>query len=78
VTCQGSVPQALTAFFETNGLEEAIRAAVSLGGDADTQAAIAGSAAGADGYLTPTMRRAFQRMLPAEMHQVIEQFRAKS
>jgi ADP-ribosylglycohydrolase len=44
-TCQGSVPQALEAFFESEGFEDAVRNAVSLGGDSDTQAAIAGSAA---------------------------------
>ncbi|NGM16785.1 hypothetical protein GMI70_01950 [Eggerthellaceae bacterium zg-893] len=45
VTCQGSVPQAIVAFLESNSYEDAIRGAISLGGDADTQAAIAGSIA---------------------------------
>lgn len=45
VTCQGSVPQAITAFLESSSFEEAVRKAVWLGGDADTQAAIAGSIA---------------------------------
>ena len=45
VTCQGSVPEALTAFFESTSCEEAIRCAIWLGGDSDTQAAIAGSCA---------------------------------
>jgi ADP-ribosylglycohydrolase len=40
-----SVPQALTCAFEASSFEEAIRLAVSIGGDADTQAAIAGSVA---------------------------------
>jgi ADP-ribosylglycohydrolase len=44
-TCQGSVPEAIIAFLESTGFEDAIRNAVSLGGDADTQAAIAGSIA---------------------------------
>jgi hypothetical protein len=44
-TCQGSVPEAIICFMESTGLEDAIRNAVSLGGDADTQAAIAGSIA---------------------------------
>lgn len=44
-TCQGSVPQAIVAFLESSGVEDAIRKAVSLGGDSDTQAAIAGSIA---------------------------------
>lgn len=47
VTCQGSVPQALMAFFESAGFEDAIRNAVSIGGDSDTIAAITGGIAGA-------------------------------
>lgn len=45
VTCQGSVPQALEAFFESNDFEDAVRNAISIGGDSDTIAAIAGSIA---------------------------------
>lgn len=45
VTCQGSVPQAIECFLESEDFEDAIRNAVSLGGDGDTQAAIAGSIA---------------------------------
>ncbi|WP_428897710.1 type I restriction enzyme M protein [Parelusimicrobium proximum] len=45
VSCQGSVPQALMSFFESVNFEDAIRNAVSLGGDCDTTAAIAGSVA---------------------------------
>lgn len=44
-TCQGTVPQALTAFFESTDFEDAIRNAISLGGDSDTLAAITGSIA---------------------------------
>ncbi|HFU4207926.1 TPA: ADP-ribosylglycohydrolase family protein, partial [Streptococcus suis] len=44
-SCQGSVPQAIVAFLEAEDFEDAIRNAVSLGGDSDTLAAIAGSIA---------------------------------
>ncbi len=44
-TCQESVPQAIEAFFESTSFEDAIRNAVSIGGDSDTIAAIAGSIA---------------------------------
>ena len=44
-TCQGSVPQAIIAFLESKDFEDAIRNAISLGGDADTQACITGSLA---------------------------------
>lgn len=46
-TCQGTVPQAIVAFLESENFEDAIRNAVSLGGDSDTLAAITGSIAGA-------------------------------
>ena len=47
VSCQGSVPQAIEAFLESTDFEDAIRNAVSIGGDSDTIAAIAGSIAAA-------------------------------
>ena len=47
VSCQGSVPQALQAFFESTSFEDAIRNAISIGGDSDTIAAITGAVAGA-------------------------------
>lgn len=45
VTCQGSVPQAIVCFLEANSFEDAVRNAISLGGDCDTQAAMAGAIA---------------------------------
>lgn len=45
VTCQGSVPPAFEAFFESTDFEDAVRNAISIGGDSDTIAAIAGSVA---------------------------------
>ena len=45
MTCQGSVPQALEAFLEAEDFEDAVRNAISIGGDSDTIAAIAGSVA---------------------------------
>ena len=44
-TCQGSVPEAITAFLESADFEDAIRTAISLGGDSDTIACIAGAIA---------------------------------
>lgn len=45
VSCQWSVPQSIIAFLESTGYEDAVRNAVSLGGDADTMACIAGAIA---------------------------------
>lgn len=44
-TCQETVPQAMVAFLESESFEDAIRLAVSIGGDSDTLAAITGSVA---------------------------------
>jgi type I restriction enzyme M protein len=44
-TCQDTVPQAIEAFLESTDFEDAVRNAISLGGDSDTLAAIAGSIA---------------------------------
>lgn len=44
-TCQDTVPQALEAFFESTSFEDAIRNAISIGGDSDTLAAITGAVA---------------------------------
>ena len=46
-SCQGTVPEAITAFLQSEDYEDAIRLAISLGGDADTLACIAGGIAGA-------------------------------
>jgi len=45
VSCKGTVPQAITAFLESRDFEDAIRKAVSLGGDSDTLACITGGIA---------------------------------
>ncbi len=45
ISCQATVPQAFAAFFESENFEDTIKNAISLGGDSDTLAAIAGSVA---------------------------------
>ena len=50
--CQRSVPAAIICWLSSNSYEDCIRKAVSLGGDADTEAAIAGSFTAAD-HKTP-------------------------
>ncbi|MCK4667685.1 ADP-ribosylglycohydrolase family protein, partial [Candidatus Dependentiae bacterium] len=45
VSCQGTVPEAIIAFLESENFEDAIRKAISLGGDSDTLACITGSIA---------------------------------
>ena len=45
VSCQGSVPEAIIAFVDGKDFEETVRLAISLGGDADTLACMAGAIA---------------------------------
>lgn len=45
ISCEGSVPQAIVCFLDSADFEDAVRNAVSLGGDGDTQACIAGAIA---------------------------------
>ena len=47
VSCQGSVPESIICFLEAEDYEDTIRNCISLGGDADTMAAIAGGIAAA-------------------------------
>ena len=47
MTCQGSCPEAILAFLESNDYESAIRLAISLGGDSDTIACMSGGIAAA-------------------------------
>ena len=75
VTCQGTVPAALSAFLEADSVEDAIRLAVSLGGDADALAAIAGAIAEAYfGGIPGWMAEQVKTRLPGEMWAVVEAF----
>ena len=62
VSCQGTVPVAVQAFLESSDFEDAVRKAVSLGGDSDTIACIAGAIAEAhyDGVPQPIADRLLQ------------------
>lgn len=77
-TCQGSVPQSIIAFLESNNLEDAIRKAVSLGGDADTQACIAGSIAEAFyGAVPETIKEETLHRLPPDFVAILKEFTAR-
>lgn len=73
-TCQETVPEALIAFFDAQDFEDAIRLAVSLGGDADTLAAITGAVAEAFYGVPEWIAREVEARLPEEMRQVVEAF----
>lgn len=74
-TGPGSVPQSILAFLEADSVEGAIRNAISLGGDADTLAAIAGSIAEAFyGGVTEGMAGEIRQWLPLELWEIVERF----
>lgn len=75
VSCQGSVPEAIIAFLDSTGVENAIRLAISLGGDADTQATIAGGIAHAwYGDVPAAIVEPVRERLPARLLQVMDRF----
>lgn len=61
VTCQGSVPPAIIAFLDSDSVLDAITLAVSLGGDCDTQAAIAGGIA--EAFYGPVSRKLYDQFI---------------
>ncbi|MFC4311205.1 ADP-ribosylglycohydrolase family protein [Steroidobacter flavus] len=78
VSCQGTVPEAIIAFLESDSYEDAIRNAISLGGDSDTLACITGGIAEAfyGGVPQPIMNKAEQE-LTEDLREVVAAFRAK-
>ena len=77
VTCQGTVPTAIMAFLESTGFEDAIRNAVSIGGDSDTIAAITGSIAEAYYGVPGEMREQILSYMDAFQVKVLIQFEEK-
>lgn len=74
VSCRGSVPPAILAFLESTDFESAVRNSVSLGGDSDTQAAIAGSLAEAFYGIPEAMAEKALTYLDDEMKAVCDRF----
>lgn len=75
ISCQGSVPESIIAFLESWNFEDAIRLAVSLGGDSDTMACIAGGIAQAYyGHIPGDIIVQVRRRLPEAFLDIIDQF----
>lgn len=78
VSCRGSVPQAIQAFLEATDFESAIRLAISIGGDSDTIASIAGALAEVVYPIPENMRRHVMDTLehhgPGNPAQVVHDF----
>ncbi|MFC2070486.1 ADP-ribosylglycohydrolase family protein [Chloroflexota bacterium] len=78
-TCQGSVPQSIISFLESDNYEDAVRKAVSLGGDSDTMACIAGGIAEAyyrrvPEYIVNTIREVLEPDLLGIIDSFYERF----
>ena len=76
-TCQGTVPIAMECFFESESFEDSVRLAVSMGGDSDTIAAMAGGVAGAFYGVDEFYIQLARRYLDGEMLAVIDEFSEK-
>ena len=78
VSCQGSVPEAIISFLESEDFEDAIRNAVSLGGDSDTMACVAGGIAQAHyKAVPPGIISDVRQRLPNEFLGIIDEFEAR-
>lgn len=78
ISCQGTVPQAITAFLESTDFEDAIRKAISLGGDSDTLACITGGIAQAFyGGVPDFISQKVYDILDEPMRKVTRQFMEK-
>lgn len=76
-TCQETVPEAIIAFLESENFEDCIKLAVSLGGDSDTLAAIAGSIAEAYYGVSDRLVERCRWRLPMDMLEVIDEFETR-
>ena len=78
-SCQGTVPEAIIAFLESNDFEDAIRKAVSMGGDSDTLACITGGIAEAFyGEIPEYMIEATQRVFPPIFHKIFDAMKTRT
>jgi ADP-ribosylglycohydrolase len=72
--CQISVPQALVCFLHSTGYIDTIRKAVSIGGDSDTIACIAGSIAEAYYGMDEEYKQETLKRLPADLKDIVKAF----
>ena len=76
-SCQQTVPEAIIAFLEGDSFEDVIRNAVSLGGDSDTLACIAGSMAEAFYGVPENLKQEARDRLPDDLRSVLDRFDKK-
>ena len=71
-TCQQTVPEAIIAFLESTGFEDALRNAVSLGGDSDPLAAITGSIAEAFYGVPENLKQECRKRLTPDLEEILQ------
>ena len=76
-TCQGTVPQAIECFLESTDFEDAIRNAISIGGDSDTMGAITGGIAEAFYGIPDDIREEAVSYLDYELEDILDEFEKK-
>ena len=78
VSCQGTVPEAIIAFLESENYEDAVRNAISLGGDSDTLGCITGGIAEAFyGGVGDDIEKEVQERLTPDLLRIVQAFRGK-
>jgi ADP-ribosylglycohydrolase len=73
-TCQGSVPEAITAFLEGTDFEDVVRTAVSLGGDSDTIACMAGAIAEGFYGVPEELKKECRERLTPDLLEILDRF----
>ena len=78
VSCQGSVPESIICFLDSDDFESSVRLAISLGGDADTMACIAGGISEAYyGGIPELLASSVRGFLASDLLEVVDRFRAR-
>jgi ADP-ribosylglycohydrolase len=78
VSCQGSVPESIICFLDSDDFESSVRLAISLGGDADTMACIAGGISEAYyGGVPESIESSVRGFLASDLLEVVDRFRAR-
>jgi ADP-ribosyl-[dinitrogen reductase] hydrolase len=78
ITCQGSVPESIVAFLDSDNWENAVKKSISLGGDADTMACITGGIAQAYYKKIPEhIAEAVRNKLPRDLREILDEFNTR-
>lgn len=77
ISCQGTLPPAIVAFLEAGSFEEAIRNAISIGGDSDTLAAITGAIAEVYFGIPEELKTKARSYIPTDLVEIVDAFEQK-